>query len=117
MKHRIKMSSTDYDKMAYVAHMIGQVQECDITVETKHIASWLNVSKPTAIKYLEYMVDCGMVVKSEKKWRKNAVKFTWHLTDKAWSKFVGNGYLAWYRHYKQLVLQVSQSRGSGVFSL
>ena len=117
MKHKIKMAEFDYDKMAYVAHMIGQVQECDVTVETRHIAGWLNVTKPTAIKYLKYMVDAGMVVQSEKKWRKNAVKYTWHLTDKSWDKFIANGYLAWYRHYKAKVLQISQSRGHGVFAL
>jgi len=117
MKHRIKMTSVDYDKMCYVAHMIGQVVECDVVVESKHIASWLNVSKPTAIKYLGYMVDAGIVVRREKAWRKNAVKYTWHLTDKAWSKFVGNAYLGWYRHYKEKVLQVSGMRGNATVSI
>lgn len=117
MKHRIKMGSNDYDKMAYVAHMIGQLREMKMEVESKHVAAWCNVSKPTAIKYLGYLEKAGIVTRHSKEWRKNAVKYTWSLTDKAYRRFVGNGYLVWYRHYKSLVIRVSQTRGNGVISL
>lgn len=117
MKYKIKIDACDYHKMTYVAHLIGQVQECDISVQTKHVASWLNVSKPTAMKYLNFMVDAGLVVRTEKTWRKNAVSYSWHLSDKAWRKFQNGNYLGWYRHYKTLVLQILEMKGNATLPI
>lgn len=54
-----------------VMHMIGQIEHIfDRGVSTAEIAAWMKVSKPTAKRFMDKMVDYRMVKKYDKVWRK-----------------------------------------------
>lgn len=79
--HQCKVYDKGYEKMKAselsvrnidaVMHMIGQVEHIfDRGVSIAEIADWMKVSKPTAKRFMDKMVDYRMVKKYDKVWRK-----------------------------------------------
>jgi len=64
-----------------IMHMIGQTEYVfGRGVSIAEIANWLKVSKPTAKKFIDKLVDYQMVYQTQKAWRGNhSVQYLYHL--------------------------------------
>lgn len=90
-----------------ILHMIGQSADVFKSYpSTAEIAAWMNVSKPTAKRYLDKMVSNGELIMSEVKYRKNAVKHHWCLTQSVYQDYQELRLKFDYKVYAQKVMKV-----------
>jgi len=71
-----------------IIHMIGQMEDMSQTVKTGDIARFLNVTKPTAQKYLKDLSYSGSIQCMSREYRTNARCFEWKLTARARAYYV-----------------------------
>lgn len=67
-------------------YMMGQSHQMNIQVDTAHVAAWLGVTKPTALRFLKRMKNDGILHQEIVPYRvfKNGTccnKHYWSLTD------------------------------------
>lgn len=95
-----------------ILHMIGQSQDVfKSKASIADIAAWMNVTKPTAKKYLDGFVEREELIMSKVAWRKSngevtAWKYEYSLQPATWDKYKMGIYKSWYNIYVQRVLQV-----------
>jgi len=77
----MKSNKLDTRNTEAVMHMIGQVEYIfDRGVSIAEVAGWLKVSKPTAKRFMDKMVDYRMVTMTAKAWRGNhSVQYLYRL--------------------------------------
>jgi hypothetical protein len=118
MKHKMKIGKGDVAKYQAVAHVIGQYQRLESKpVDTVKIASFLGVTKPTAIKYLNMMQSAGYVELISRQWRDNAMAYSWRLTIEAVYEYNLGTFERHYRFYHACILQIAEMRGRGTVSI
>jgi hypothetical protein len=90
-----------------ILHMIGQsVEVFNQYPTTAEIAAWMNVSKPTARKYLMRMLDNKEIMIKEVYHRPHIAKHVWKLDSEVENHY-NEGILEHdYRKYAQRVLKV-----------
>lgn len=94
-----------------VVHMMGELQSMTgDAVSTSDIASFMGVTKPTALKRLAWMQDCGLVTKEVKQHRANAVAYKWSLSDVTMAKQQNGVYESFYRDVAVKRIQLSQMK-------
>lgn len=94
-----------------VVHMIGELQSMTgDAVSTSEIASFMGVTKPTALKRLAWMQDCGLVKKEIKQHRANAIAYKWSLSDVTMAKQKNGVYESFYRDVAVKRIQLSQMK-------
>lgn len=68
-------------------YMIGQSHQMNIQVDTAHVAAWLGVTKPTALKFVKQMKSDGILHQEIVPYRKFmngtcCTKHYWSLTER-----------------------------------
>lgn len=67
-----------------ILHMAGQSEQLGYAgLSAGESAKALGVSKPTALKYMDRLVEAGMLYKRSVYWRSNAKKYVYILTQKS----------------------------------
>lgn len=90
-----------------ILHMIGQVVDMfKKEPTTSEVASWMNVSKPTARKHLKEMREQGELWMSSEYHRPNVCKHTWRLTSMLEYHYDEGLLKADYQCYAQKVMKV-----------
>lgn len=88
-------------------HMIGQVEEVFMTEpKTSEIASWMNLSKPTARKYLNSMVKSGKLIKTTQEYRANSSVDKWSLAHEYKVAYREGKFAPQYKFFAQRVMKV-----------
>lgn len=114
MKHRMRITETSVDEFHAIAHMIGQWHDMDVeAVPTAFIEKFIGVSRPTAIKHLNRMVELGYLECSEIAWRPNAKQYKWRLSPDARMKYRKGEFADRFNFVKSLILQVAKMSGQG----
>lgn len=118
MQHRMRITENSIDKFSAIAHAIGQWHDMDVkTVPTAWLATFMGVSKPTAIKHLNRMVELGYIERQETAWRSNAKQYSWCQTPNARMKYHKGVYQNHFNFIKSLIIQTSKMSGRGKFSI
>lgn len=118
MKHRMKVDQFDVMKHDAICHLIGEYQRLtDAPVDTRKIADFMGVTKPTAIKYLNMLQSLGRVSNSHRLWRSNAFAYEWSLTERSMTMYQSGLYEKSYRYYHAQIIQIAQMRGKGKVTL
>lgn len=114
----MKIRQGDVTKYKALAHVIGQYQRLENKpVDTVKIATFLGVTKPTAIKYLNMLQAAGYVELVSRQWRDNAMAYAWRLTIKAVYEYNLGTFESSYRFYSACILQIAEMRGKGTVSI
>jgi len=80
---KISMRATPFIMKQAIMHMIGQMQDMSLTCKTGDMARFLNVTKPTAQRYLKQLAYDGMLKCVTREYRKNARCFWWELSHRS----------------------------------
>lgn len=103
MKHKFNGSNRH---KAAILHMIGQSQSVFLEYATvSDIATWMNVSKTTARKYLLIMSNDGEIEMVKKPY-KNMGIIQIGLTDVTWREFLNGTFKDEYTVYAQRVMGI-----------
>jgi len=87
---KMSMRSTPIAMFQTILHMVGQMEDMSQTVKTSDIARFLNVTKPTAQRYLKDLSYSGSLQCIPRDYRSNARCFEWKLTTRARAYYADN---------------------------
>jgi len=85
---KMSMRSTPFAMKQAILHMIGQMEDMSQPVKTGDIARFLNVTKPTAQRYLRELFEHGSLACIKHTYRTNAKCFEWDLGIRARRNYV-----------------------------
>lgn len=118
MKYRMRFDENDAQKFHFIATIVGQSEIVfGKPVFVADIAPTLGVSKPTAQKFLDRMVELGYLVKRTIRYRSNAVKYEYRLTQAAYNRHQDGLFRAGYEWHKSLIFSIRAMPGSKVLSI
>jgi predicted ArsR family transcriptional regulator len=118
MQHRMRITYSSVDKFHAIAHAIGQWHDVGVdAVPTAWLAKFMGVSKPTAIKHLNSMVEIGYLDVKVSQWRKNAVQYQWYQTENARMKYHKGVFKNYFSFVKGLILQTAKMPGRGKLTI
>lgn len=90
-----------------ILYMVGEsVDVFRSAPTTADIAAWMNVSKPTARKYLKQMVKRGELIMNKVPHRQTVYKHTWQLSEYTKGMYELGVYDEMYQIYASRVLKV-----------
>lgn len=90
-----------------ILHMIGQSQFVfKEAVSCSDVAAWMNVTKPTARKYLKDMTEIGLLNTYREKYKTNATIDRWYLNSSILDAYARDEFKPAYRVYAQRVMGV-----------
>lgn len=118
MKYKMRFDENDVQKFHFIATVVGQSEIVfGKPVFVADIAPMLGVTKPTAQKFLDRMVELGYLDKRTIRYRSNAVKYEYRLTKSAYNRHQDGVFREGYNWYKALMFSISTTSGSRVLSI
>lgn len=103
MKKRNKKYNGSVMHRGAILHMVGESETIfKREVLVRDIAEWMNVSKPTAIRYLKAMAWRGEIIMTKEKCKSNASIFKIKLSDVSKQKYHQGAYKTSYIAYNHV---------------
>ena len=96
-----KYNGCTYHRLALL-HVIGQLEQVNDCATLADIARFMNVSKPTAMKYLKPMIDNQEICKAEQNYRSNAKKYKFYLFEDIRDEYKSGHYWKAYMLYSNI---------------